>query len=279
MARDEGEMNETCPTCHEPELLLWFAAGSLGAEESSRVRLSLKQCGICRQAAEENKHLARAVRLAARPGEERAPAELVALASTTPEQIAGAGLSGADAAIVELLRKVDGVADADNEIGWGASLRRGWVSLFDRESLRWLRSPAVAYLLLLVAAYPAYLGVTGGGYSGGPSVLDAPMSVDTGARAGGEAVVSIGEGGASVLTVFVPIDDRFRYRLEILDPSGRTRFVDDDAHSFDGVGTLAIFMPEGFLGSGAYEVRVTELARESGGANEAQVFRFPFRLQ
>lgn len=112
--------------------------------------------------------------------------------------------------------------------------------------------------------------------SGGPHVLDAPRSLDTGARSA-EAAVSMGDDGGAVVTVFVPLDDRYRYRLEIRDRDGDVLFVDEDARSFDGVGTLAVFLPRGFLDEGAYEVRVTELERTDPG-DEIQVFRYPFRV-
>jgi hypothetical protein len=227
---------------------------------------------------EENALLARAARWApAREAAGRAPSELVALAAGSREQIEAAGLSTEDRALVDILKKVDGVDDVDTRRGWGARLQRGWDSLMERGAWGWLRSPAVAYLLLLAFAYPAYRGVSMSP-AGGPHVLDAPRGLDTGARAAGEAVVSMGDDGAAVLTVFVPVDDRYRYRLEIRDRGGDVLFVDDDVRSFDGVGTLAVFLPRGFLGEGAYEVRVVELER-GDPPNEIQVFRFPFRAE
>ena len=283
MTQGKGGTKATCPTCDEPGLLLWYAAGSLGAEDRSLVQRSLEECAVCRLEARDNERLGQAVRLASLPREarealeERAPSELVALAAGSHEQIESAGLSEADGALVAILRKVDGGDRADILPGWGARLQRGWDSLFEGGTWGWLRSPAVAYLLLAGLAYPAFVGITTG-RSGGPQVLDAPQSADTGARAGGEAVLSIGDDRGTVLTVFVPVDERYRYRLEIRDQSGRVRFVDEDVKSFDGVGTLAIFVPQGFLHGAAYEVRVTELVRNDS-ASEIQVFRYPFRIQ
>lgn len=279
MTRDKGTGSGSCPTCREPGLLLWHAAGSLGAEDDALVRRSLEECDICRLAARDDARLAWAVRLGSRPADEKTPVELVALASGSAEQIAAARLSDSDRKLVEILKKVDSVADADTAPGWGARLRRGWDSLFQRGTWEWLRSPAVAYLLLLGLAYPAYRGLSAEG-SGAPRVLDPPVSVDTGTRAEGEALLGIGDDGGAVLTVFVPVDQRLRYRLEILDARGAVRFVDEDVRTFDGIGTLAIYVPQGFLASGGYEVRVTEVdASDATAETEARVFRYPFRLQ
>lgn len=278
MTEGQGGNDTTCPTCEEPSLLLWYAAGSLNEEDRELVERSLEGCPTCRLAARDNELLARAVRLeSAQEAAGLTPSALVALAEGSREQIETAGISDDDRALVEILRKVDGVEDADTWRGWGAWLQRGWGSLFERGAWGWLRSPAVAYLLLLGLAYPAYLGITMDG-AGSPQVLEAPASLDTGARASGDALVSMGDDGGAVLTVFVPMDDRYRYRLEIRDSDGRVRFVDENARSFDGVGTLAVFVPRGFLGKGAYEVRVTEIER-TDPANEIQVFRYPFRIE
>lgn len=279
MTNGKGGRDGACPTCEDPGLLLFYATGSLNDEERGLVERSVEACPACRVAVHDNALLARAVRLASeQEAAARAPSELVALATGSPEQIEAAGLSDEDRKLVDILRRVDGAedADADTGLGWRAWLQRGWDSLFRGEAWGWLRSPAVAYLLLLTLAYPAYRGVTVGG-SDAPHVLDAPRTLDAGARASGEAVVSMDDDGGVVLTVFVPVDDRYRYRLEIRDREGDVRFVDDDVRSFDGVGTIALFLPRGFLGEGSYEVRVTEL-EGADPANEIQVFRYPFRI-
>lgn len=278
MTKDNGGTHRQCPTCEEPGLLLWHAAGSLNEDDRVLVEQSLGACPDCRAAAGDNELLARAVRWASlQEAGVRAPSELVALASGSSEQLEAAGLSDEDRSLVEILKKVDSVDDADTWRGWGGWIQRGWDSLFARGAWGWLRSPAVAYLLLIGLAYPAYLGITTR-HADGPEVLEAPRSLDTGARSSGEAVVSLGDDGGAVLTVFVPVDDRYRYRLEIRERGGDVRFVDEDVVSFDGIGTLAVYLPRGFLGAGAYEVHVGEL-EGADPANEIQVFRFPFRIE
>lgn len=279
MTDGKGGPDGACPTCEDPGLLLFYVAGSLNEEERVLVERSLESCPACRVAVSDNALLARAVRLAsAQEAAARPPSELVALATASSEQIEAARLSDEDRKLVDILRNVEGVegTDADTGLGWRAWLQRGWDSLFRGEAWGWLRSPAVAYLLLVALAYPAYRGLTMGA-AGAPHVLDAPRTLDAGVRASGEAIVSMDDDGGVVLTVFVPVDERYRYRLEIRDREGDVRFVDDDVRSFDGVGTIALFLPRGFLDEGSYEVRVIELEGTDPG-NEIQVFRYPFRI-
>ena len=87
MTQGKGGSKATCPTCDEPGLLLWYAAGSLGAEDRSLVQRSLEECAVCRLAARDNERLAQAVRLASLPREEKTPSELVGLAAGSREQI------------------------------------------------------------------------------------------------------------------------------------------------------------------------------------------------
>jgi hypothetical protein len=132
----------------------------------------------------------------------------------------------------------------------------------------------------LLLLYPAYRGLIGAGAQPTPHLLPPPLPIVSETERG-PAETSIGvEAGSeqTVLTVFVPIvPDRYRYRLELRTQQGRRLFVVDDAQSFDGLGTFALTLPKGFLGAGAYELRVGEWERD--GTEPANEYVFPFSVE
>jgi hypothetical protein len=82
-----------------------------------------------------------------------------------------------------------------------------------------------------------------------------------------------------VLTFFVPIaGERYRYRVELMRDRERL-FLDEDAQSFDGVGTFGLLFPVGSLGPGEYEIRVEERERAAGEEGKlANVITFSFSI-
>ena len=137
----------------------------------------------------------------------------------------------------------------------------------------------MAYVLVALLAYPAYLGLTGGGGDGqSPSLLSAPTGLESIERGGdGTAVVS-NNGQHRVVTVFVPIDESYRYRLHLRSQDGRSLFEADNVESFDGVGTFAVLLPSGSLPAGDYELEIDEVEPGPGG-EVIHTFRFPFSTE
>jgi hypothetical protein len=273
-----------CETCREPGLLLWLAAGTLEESESARVEESARRCVACRKRLEETESLARVVRSASPPLVSLSPEELVRIAAGPVDESVVASLSVDDREILKVLRSVDADLEAwERRPRWRERAFGSLAALVPAPGASltaWLRSPAIAYVALLALAYPAYRGLVGGhrpGEEPAPIVLSAPLGIDGPNRGERTPAIIVGERTSPrVITVFVPVDERYRYRLEILDSRGRSRFVRDDAQTFDAYGTFAVMLPEGFLAAGEYELRVDELDE---GGRLVEAFRFPFVVQ
>jgi hypothetical protein len=185
--------------------------------------------------------------------------------------------------IVSVLEKVQreekGASDAEP---FGERVRGVWAGL---EKLKlvgaaWMRSPLPAYMLALLLLYPAYRGLVGGGAQQTPRLLPPPLPIASETERGPAGTPIRVEAGSeqTVLTVFVPIaPDRYRYQLELRTQQGHRLFSVEDAQSFDGVGTFVLTLPKGFLGAGAYELRVGEW--ESDGTGPANEYVFPFSVE
>jgi hypothetical protein len=254
---------ESCPGCEQRELLLWFAAGTLSGEEAAVAEKALATCERCREAYRLDRLLAESARTPALSAE-----ELLDLAASSRQDLSH--VSEGDRAIVSILRAVD-AEEAERQASWLGRLR----GFTDRTvSL----SPAWAYLLVLILAYPAYRGLTGPG--GGPRLLSQPVALGDLARAAsGEAGV-VRAGADSVVTIFVPVDPAYRYALAIEDASGRVVYREDHASPFDRIGTFAILLPEGSLPPGTYEILVDELEGPGKTPETPQnVYRFTFSLE
>jgi hypothetical protein len=149
----------------------------------------------------------------------------------------------------------------------------------------WLASPVPAYVLVLLMLYPAYLGLIGLGDLSrrlenleSPALLAPPLAVESSRERGREeprlAIEQSGE--HRVVTFFIPIAvERHLYRVELTERGNRV-FYDDDARSFDGIGTFALYLPDGALAPGDYELRVEEVERQSGEV--ANVIEFAFNV-
>jgi hypothetical protein len=81
-------------------------------------------------------------------------------------------------------------------------------------------------------------------------------------------------GGRRVVTFFIPIAaERYRYRVELTRRGSRV-FYDGDARSFDGIGTFALYLPDGALVPGEYELRVEEVDNQSREVSNVIDFLF-----
>jgi hypothetical protein len=280
---EQGQKAIHCETCREPELLLWLAAGALDESERTRVEASAGRCPACRARLAEEDALGRVVRSSIPTPSPLSPQALVAVSRKPRDESLLSSLSAADREIVDVLRRVDDDLSAwEKRSPWIERASDALASIIPRPGAglaAWLRSPAVAYLGVLALAYPAYRGlVVGAAFDErGPAVLTAPLGIDGPSRGDRTPVLSSTDGTDSiVVTVFVPVDERYGYRLEIVDSEGRTRFREDDARSFDAYGTFALMLPRGFLSAGEYELRVDELDENGSPVGE---FRFPFRVE
>ena len=276
--------------CEDGALLLGYTAGTLGAEESAQVDRHLSGCARCREMVRENEEMIRVYRTvrieAAHPSAE----VLTQLAEglSTPElSEARAHVDNCQECleVVSVLARVDAEMEREEPAGKprGETSRPGTTRLKDFWLLfpSWLASPVPAYVLLLLLAYPAYLGFVGmGGLETleGPSLLVPPVTLESGAERGAEAPrLQIERSGEHrVVTFFVPIaPDRYRYQIE-LTRRGERIFINEDARSFDGIGTFALLLPEGALSAGSYTLRVEEV--EKDGGEVANVIEFVFTL-
>jgi hypothetical protein len=277
-------MDNQAQICGDGPLLLWYAAGALGDEESAQVARHVEDCPGCQTLVRQNRELAQTYLSLSRPEARHLAADvLVGLASG--EEGAGptearAHLAACDECrqIVSTLEKVE---RDEQDSSWiletlGARLRSTWAGITRGA---WMRSPLPAYLLALVLLYPAYLGLVGRSDDVAPRLLPPPVPVASETERGsGESPVQVEANGAStVLTFFVPIaPDRYRYQLELRTKDGRRLFFSRDAKSFDGVGTFALTVPGRSLRTGSYELRVEEREREAGEL--ANVYLFPFSV-
>ena len=274
--QDKGRYG--CPTCQEPETLLWYAAGRLAEEPSARVRRALSECPFCRSALRDNETLVRIVQTMPSRAS-LSPEELVALSFERPEDVDVARLADEDKEILEVLRRVNAELESEGRsaAGW---FRELWQALAPPPGAgfwEWARSPAMAYLLVLGLAYPAVRGVLGGyASSSAPVVVEAPHSLGGGARGDASSPVRIArDQDHLVLSIFVPVDRRQQYSLRIVDDRGSSRWQATGVQSFDRVGTFVVVLPARFLASGDYELQVEEI----GSPGDGELFRFAFRIE
>jgi hypothetical protein len=280
-------MDKQNQICGDGALLLGYAAGVLGEEDSSRIAEHVNLCTTCQQLLEENEALMRAYRsisneAAAHPTPEDLT-HFVEGPSLSPslDEIRG-HVSECDECgeVVQVLRKVHKDEKAVGLLDWlrvTADHVGTWWSRGGKGLPSWLTSPIPAYVLLLLMIYPAFLGLSELGNMReqmetleSPVLLTSPLPLETDAQRGAEAPnVTIRRSGRhEVLTFFVPIaSERYLYRVELKHRNGVV-FSDPDAKSFDGVGTFALLLPRGALSSGDYELVVEE--HEHQAAHDAQ---------
>ncbi len=258
-------MNDRCPGCEQRELLPWHAAGTLSGEEAAVVERAIASCERCREAFRLDRLLAECARAPEEtPG--LSPEELLGLAASARQDLSH--VPEADREIVAILRAVS-AEEASREASWLAKLRG-----FGDRTLS--MSPAWAYLLVLLLAYPAYRGLTPGSERG-PRLLSQPVALGDLARASSGEAGLVRSGADTVVTIFVPVDPAYRYALAIEDESGRIVYRAADASPFDGIGTFAVLLPAGSLPPGHYEILVDEL--EGSAPAPLNVYRFTFSME
>jgi hypothetical protein len=254
-----------CPGCQQRELLLWLAAGTLSSEEAAVAEKAIATCAHCREAYRFDRLLAQSAR-AFSEGTHLSPEELVSLAASSRQDLSH--VPEADREIVSILRAVES-DEALRQTSWLRTVRRFLDPILSL-------SPAWAYLLVLLLAYPAYRGLRPLGLEE-PKVLTQPVALGDLARASSGEAGLVRAGADTVVTLFVPVDPAYRYALAIRSESGRTLYRTENASPFDGIGTFALLLPAGSFGAGRYEILVEELGRSS--ATPLNVYQFTFSIE
>jgi anti-sigma factor ChrR (cupin superfamily) len=281
--------------CEDGALLLGYTAGSLDQEESTRVAAHVGRCTRCQEMVRENENLIRVYRTATIRESSHPSTEILTLLAEglagTPEVVearAHVDDCGECMEVVSVLQKVEtDLVRLERSKKAGESMKQ-WltgVQAFWERSASWLASPVPAYVLVLLMAYPAYLGLIGlGGLRQrlenleSPALLAPPIAVKSARERGRqEPRLAIEQsGGHRVVTFFIPIaDERYLYRVELTRRGNRV-FYEDDARSFDGIGTFALYLPDGALAPGDYELRVEEVDKQSGKV--VNVIEFAFNV-
>jgi hypothetical protein len=281
--------------CDDGALLLGYTAGSLDHEESARVAGHVERCPRCREMVRENESLIQVCRAAKELTSRHPSSEILTLLAEgpadTPDMIearAHVENCGECLEVVSVLEKVGADLSRQEEPKRpGESMKEALAQgpTFWRRAVLWFSSPVPAYILVLLMVYPAYLGLVGIGRLNSrltvlesPTLLAPPVALETGRERGREEPrLTIDEDeGRRVITFFIPIAaERYLYRAELTRRGGRV-FYDEDAQSFDGIGTFALYLPEGALAPGDYELRVEEIERQS--REVANVIEFAFTL-
>ncbi len=259
-------MTDSCPGCEHRELLLWFAAGTLSGEDAALAKKAITSCERCREAYRLDRLLAESVRTF-EPASDFSAEELLSLGTSSRQDLSH--IPEADREIVSILRAVE-AEEAGRQTFW---LDRIWG--FRDKALS--MSPAWAYLLVLLMAYPAYRGLRPDGFGVEPRVLAKPVPLGDLARASSGEAGLVRAGADTVVTVFVPVDPAYRYTLAIRNESGRALYRAEDASPFDGIGTFAVLLPAGSLAAGRYEILLDEL--EGSASTPLNVYRFTFSLE
>jgi len=257
---------DSCPGCEQRELLLWFAAGTLSGEEAAVAEKAIASCERCREAYRLDRLLAESAR-ASDEASELSPEGLLGLAASSRQDLSH--IPEADRKIVAILRAVS-AEEAGRRTSWLEKIRR-----FGDKALS--MSPAWAYLLVLLMAYPAYLGLRPKGFGVGPRVLTQPVALGDLARASSGEAGLVRAGADTVVTIFVPVDPAYRYTLVIRNEFGRALYRAEDASPFDGIGTFAVLLPAGSLAVGRYEILLDEL--EGSASTPLNVYRFTFSME
>ena len=259
-------MTDSCPGCEQRELLLWFAAGTLSGEEAALAEKAIASCERCREAYRLDRLLAESAR-ESEEASDFSPEELLSLATSSRQDLSH--IPEADREIVSILRAVE-AEEAGRQTSWLDTI---WGFCDKALSM----SPAWAYLLVLLMAYPAYRGLRPEGFGVGPRVLTKPVPLGDLARASSGEAGLVRAGTDTVVTIFVPVDPAYRYTLVIRNESGRALYRAEDASPFDGIGTFAVLLPAGSLAAGRYEILLDELERSA--STPLNVYRFTFSLE
>lgn len=263
---------DSCPGCERRELLLWFAAGTLSGEEAAVAEKAIAACERCQEAYRLDRLLAESARASDEVSELSSEA-LLGLAASSRQDLSH--IPEADREIVSILRAVS----ADE-----ARLQTSWLGKFRGFGDKALSmSPAWAYLLVLLMAYPAYRGLRPEAFGVGPRVLTQPVALGDLARASSGEAGLVRAGADTVVTIFVPVDPGYRYTLVIRNESGRALFRAEGASPFDGIGTFAVLLPAGSLPVGRYEILLDELDEfvelEGSASTPLNVYRFTFSME
>lgn len=245
--------------CPEAELLARFLAGGLSGEESATVNAHLAACGICDL-------------LVTRMKQFEEPAE-------RSEAALEREWAAAERKLLEGL-------EARESAGFLRRGRRVFVAL--------LRRPALAYALVLLLLYPAYLGLfskrPAAGEGASTRRISAPPPPSAGLHAarildlnqvrgpGGVGnTIRLGAGDKLfILSFFVPIRTGLRYSAAITDEGGKTVTAQSELTSSDAKGNFYLVCDAQPFSGGRYMVTVEEVSLQTGQAGRH--FRFEFAL-
>ncbi len=146
--------------------------------------------------------------------------------------------------------------------------------------LGWLRTPALAYVLVALLLYPAYLGTFGRRRAaevkpvipGQPPLGVEPAKVlELSPERGGKIRVSPGERDkVFVLSFFVPVRAGVRYTAAIAAEDGKTVAASRELEAHDGAGNFHLVCSRDLFPAGRYTLTVT--------GSEGRTFTFPFSL-
>ncbi len=133
--------------------------------------------------------------------------------------------------------------------------------------------PAVAYLLLLVLLYPAYLGLHE--IPGTREVSPVhTLSLLSTRSAIGSSVALVGQTDLVLSVVYRDFREDGVYRVRLSRDDGETLWSDDAYRGFDDRGIGSVFVPGSLLEAGGYAVEVVDIADTSG---TRQVYPFTVR--
>jgi len=149
-----------------------------------------------------------------------------------------------------------------------------------RRVLGWLRTPALAYALVALLLYPAYLGTLGRRRVAElkpvipgqlPLGVEPANVLDLSPERGGKVRVSPGERDrVFVLSFFVPVREGVRYTAAITREDGQPVAPPRELEEHDGAGNFHLVCRRGLFPAGRYTLSVT--------GSDGRKFAFPFSL-
>ena len=139
----------------------------------------------------------------------------------------------------------------------------------------WLRTPALAYALVALLLYPAYLGTFGRRQAAEapqpPAAVEPAKVLDLSPERGGRFQARPGERDrVFVLSFFIPVRDGVRYTATITGEDGKAVAAPRQLEDHNGAGNFHLVCSRDLFRPGRYTLTVT--------GSDGRTFTYPFSL-
>ena len=271
-------------------LLPWYITHTLSKEEEEKIRKHLAECPKCAKDLEEMRWLsAELEKYGKELFWEHIPSELLVIYSEAKDELHTEDLLRIEKHLescqnckreLQILEKVNQSLKPAREISLLEIIGQRLRGIFPKL----LTKPALAYIIILLLLYPAWLGI----FQLRREIRK--MQEPRVAQANYELIQFDTRSGAKVeneikippqtevfsLSFSIPIlaAENIRYDVEILDARNRRVWQKRDIKSLDEYGTFLLICHSRFFPEGSYTLKVEEVNTKDGQVQEEFVFSF-----